>query len=491
MSVRSGICVLLVSLPALAGDLDPPPGPVQPTMKTLDAVEPRRAIESLLFAITEPGSWYLTRGVTLDGPGDALTIHAPGVVLDLNGFALDGAHLAGRAIAITSDGPVTIRNGIIRGFIDGGIHAPAAAQALIEDLHLVDNGGTGLDIAGGVVRRCTFEGNDVGLTWDDGIVISACVARRNGTGFQGGSGAALSHCTAIDNGLAERTAAPPRGGPAGAGFHLGDDCTLTACVSRGNGSYGIAGGTGVTLQHCSASGNGAVDANPGIFLGDAAVVSDTTASNNTGNGIEAENGAVITQCSAVGNMGEGILTADASTIRGCTARDNSGTGIITGDIALVAECAAFNNGDEGIAINASSKAHSCTVQENGRHGIFTSIYCEVRDCNVIRSAQHGIFTQSNCYIFGNNCQANGTIFVGEGIHLVGSNSRVEGNHCTANDVGIRVQFAGNYVFRNTCQGNSVLPESQYQIDAGNTVGTLIESPTDPALNAWSNFTDLP
>jgi len=55
-----------------AGDLNPPPGPVASTMKTLSEVEPRIAVNSIntpgdadsLFKITQPGSYYLTGNIT-------------------------------------------------------------------------------------------------------------------------------------------------------------------------------------------------------------------------------------------------------------------------------------------------------------------------------------------------------------------------------------------------------------------------------------------
>ncbi len=490
---------VLLCGPVFAGDLVPPAGPVTPTMKSLDEVEPRRAIASLPFVIDEPGSWYVTSGLTLAEPGDGITIDADGVVLDLSGFTIDGAGIGSEGIRVASEGPVTIRNGVVRGFLNGGIYNPMSNAALIEGIHALDNCAEGIATLGGIIRNCTVRDNGIGISWERGAVISDCVARHNGIGFQGGDGAAISDCTAVDSGMDEARAplegvAPrigARGGGTAIGFRVGNSCTLTGCVAMDNGRYGIFGELGVMMQRCSVTGNGALSPGAGIFLGRSAVLTDVVASDNTGNGIETENSAVVTQCTVENNAGEGILTADASTIRGCTARDNTGTGIITGDIATVAQCTAFNNGDEGIAINASSRAVDCTVQESGRHGIFTSIYCEVTDCNVIRSGQHGIFTQSNCLAIGNNCQANGTSTVGHGLHVIGSNARIEQNHCVGNDIGIRVQFGDNYIFRNTCRGNGVFPANQYDIDTGNFVGPLVESPDDPAATAWANFTDLP
>jgi hypothetical protein len=67
---RSTIALLLLGVAshAVAGPLDPPGGPVAPTMKSLDQVEPRIPInaetcpgdDDSVFRIVTPGSYYLT-----------------------------------------------------------------------------------------------------------------------------------------------------------------------------------------------------------------------------------------------------------------------------------------------------------------------------------------------------------------------------------------------------------------------------------------------
>src|SRR5689334_2327995 len=74
---------------ASAGPLDPPAGPVAPTMKTLSEVEPRIPIHSLPLTISQPGSYYLAENITAAGGG--ITISADYVTLDLMGFSLSGA----------------------------------------------------------------------------------------------------------------------------------------------------------------------------------------------------------------------------------------------------------------------------------------------------------------------------------------------------------------------------------------------------------------
>lgn len=136
-------CLLLFAVPATAqGPLEPPssPGPVigplapvdadgnpQPVMKTLHQLEPRTPItpgspgvtfsENGNVVITAAGSYYLTRPLVV-ASGDGITIDAPDVTLDLNGYRISSAAnpAAGTAIECTpAVRMATIVNGQIFG----------------------------------------------------------------------------------------------------------------------------------------------------------------------------------------------------------------------------------------------------------------------------------------------------------------------------------------------------------------------------------------
>jgi len=88
-------------------------------MKTLDQIEARTPISSAPFTISNPGSYYLTTNLTVSG-GDAITIAASGVTLDLSGFTITSTApgAAGNGILINS----ALRNlAILNGFIQGGV----------------------------------------------------------------------------------------------------------------------------------------------------------------------------------------------------------------------------------------------------------------------------------------------------------------------------------------------------------------------------------
>ena len=96
---------LLITPFAAAGPIEPPPGPVAPTGRTV--------ILSLPYTISEPGTYYLGRHLTAPPhfSGAGITITASSVTLDLNGFSLAGPRtFSGTALNI-SGARITITNG--------------------------------------------------------------------------------------------------------------------------------------------------------------------------------------------------------------------------------------------------------------------------------------------------------------------------------------------------------------------------------------------
>jgi parallel beta-helix repeat protein len=88
-------------------------------------------------------------------------------------------------------------------------------------------------------------------------------------------------------------------------------------------------------------------------------------------------------------------------------------------------------------------------------------------------------------VAGNVCDGNGPgISDGAGIHVTGSDNRIDSNNVTANDRGIDVDAAGNLVIRNSASGNT----TDYDIVAGNKDAQVLSpgsgfASTDP----WANF----
>jgi hypothetical protein len=117
---------------AQGGDLNPPPGPISPTMKPLDQIEPRIVVNSAntpgnataTFRITQPGSYYLTGNITGESGKNGIEIVASGVTLDLMGFDLAGVpgSLDGIRTAVNNLLNISILNGSVRNWGGEGIN---------------------------------------------------------------------------------------------------------------------------------------------------------------------------------------------------------------------------------------------------------------------------------------------------------------------------------------------------------------------------------
>ncbi len=280
---------------SLAGSLDPPAGPVAPTMKTLAEVEPRTAIRAadLPLIISSPGSYYLAENITTAGNG--ISISSNDVTLDLMGFTLSGGTGTGIMVFNLQEN-ITIRNGTVRGWPQHGIFAGSTSKSRFENLTLMNNG---TDAAAG--HR--------GLGTGEGCVVSNCTAAGNvGRGFWLGYANIVTGCTAIGNG--------------GHGIYLGSG-TVKECTARNNNGTGIYSVFTSTIEGCAASGSTAAD---GIYAGNGSVVNNCTAETNAGHGIVISIGGGVHHCVCRANGGDGIQAGFNAIILGNSCNDNA-TGI--------------------------------------------------------------------------------------------------------------------------------------------------------------------
>ncbi len=211
------ICCLL-PLAALLGQgpLDPTAGPA-PSMKSLDQIdaklESRRPIASAPFTITTSGSYYLTGNLTV-ALGDAITIAASGVSLDLRGFTISSTAAPAGGIGVAINGArtnVEVHNGHIQGattlsgstftragFADGVVVADAAsANVRIHDLGVARVGSRGIAVADATVTSLVVDRCVVSICGAEGI--SASVVRDcsvEGAGNTGIAGEMAINCSA-------------------------------------------------------------------------------------------------------------------------------------------------------------------------------------------------------------------------------------------------------------------------------------------------------
>ncbi len=232
------------------------------------------------------------------------------------------------------------------------------------------------------------------------------------------------------------------------GMSVGEATTITGCVASNNTGDGILASRGNTITNCSAFFNGGT----GIFLSIGSTVSSSSASQNGGTGISTQSGCTVTNCNASDNTADGILVSTGSTVSNSTAYSNNGAGI-----------SAFSG----------STVTDCTASENSGTGIEVLTGCTVKQCVVRANAFNGIRATSQGTILFNTCAINGNGGDGAGIHITGSDCRIEGNNCVGADRGIDIDGAGNFVIKNTCSSNTL----NWDIVINNYYGPIVDRST--------------
>jgi len=209
----------------------------------------------------------------------------------------------------------------------------------------------------------------------------------------------------------------------GLGFSLGANSILRGCIAKDNDSGAILVHSGSVVDHCIATGNGG--------------------------GIVAYDGSVVSDCSVIQNYSA-----------------NSGAGISVGEGSLVVRCTVCDNANT----NSSSYFNGINAQSRST----------VKDCVVEGNDGYGIEVDSDSLVAGNLCSGNGANNGLAGILVTGHDCRVEGNNCTDNGYGVKVDGNGNFIVKNTASGNT----TNYLIDAGShyRISTSLTG-----AEAWDNF----
>ena len=322
-----------LALPALAfaqGALTPPGAPA-PTMKSLDQIEARTPIGAVggstaTIAITQPGSYVLLGNVTVTG-GNAITISADNVTLDLNGFTLSSTAKPTSGAGIRTFGTcrgIAIRNGHISGSI------------LVDE----SNG----SMIGGGFERGIFSGDFL----INSLVTDLTIDGVSNDGIYLDASSAIDRCTVINC------------GGTGIRGQVVSNCTATACGTTGilattiSNSQGFAvktsGIEATTATNCVGAITG-LTSGVGLKAGSAA---NCTGTGTNGTGLLA---GTATDCTGTSNSGFGLQADTATGCHGATLGGQRGLYII----GTATNCRGKNSAANGVALSAHI-AIGCTAE---------------------------------------------------------------------------------------------------------------------------------
>lgn len=445
--------LLLATAAAFAQGPLAPSGAPAPTMKSLDQIfteastasakaEKRTPISALPFAITQPGSYYLTGNLTMTTAAAGITISAVGsVTLDLNGFTLDGGSLGTYGIQLTGTTPLNVRNGNIVRWTSYAIGDSVAAASVLSELTIDADYGVVLG-NDSTVQRCTIKqtaGGGGALIAFLGLVVSDChiSTAANGYGIQATT-ADIRHCTVTEL----------SGGSTGIGIGLGSRSSITDTKVVGYGTgiqvsvdghlervtatgiqTGLSMGEGSTVSNCSIAGGS--PAGSSITVGGNSVVKSTSIAGSAGApGIRSTgNNVRVLDCS-VTSSSPAISLAGKSIVTGCTVAEFAGVGY-------------------GMIVGTGSEVRGCIIERFGV-GIEATADAQILDCIGTNQTSHGIVITNRCTVRGNTVTLSGT----SAIFVAGQKNRIEANHLGLSTAtyGIFLSNMNNVVIRNSIQG---------------------------------------
>jgi len=498
------------------GDLDPPldafdtGGNPKSNMKSLNEIEPRKAILSLPYVITNAGAYYLAKNMAGSPNSVGIQIECSDVQIDLKGFALIGTNDSEHAIVVIGTNEnIVIQNGSIRKWDGYGIRGPNADDSSVIDIKANRNGLGGIRYGdGAIITRCSVFGNGykapippdyvepsmadsdydgIDDAWEQMIVDAdptdaiVSIYDIDGTGDFDGDGA-----SDWDEYMDETD---PTDGSEGDSDQDGmaDDfewwiindntndtiTNLITCLT--NDDYDADGwlnieeywwDTDPTMKDMDQDGmdddwEDAVALYYGLtdysYLypdddqdqdGYSCLTEFLAGSSATNSASKPTGGSQ----SEYGNYTEPPPQPLYEEFVDPT-DEPSDDGIRVGGFATITGCKSRRNRGSGIFAQYGSRVTDCTVAGNLVDGIHVTDYAMVRNCVAARNWKDGITVGSKCLVRDNNCGQNGdftmecqTMPEGAGIRILGNGNRVQDNNICGNAMGIQVDDAFAYQY---------------------------------------------
>ncbi len=208
-----------------AGELDPPGPPSSGgTMKTLDEVEPRAAVNAentpgdtiYTYVISQSGSYYLTDNIVITDFKGGIKIDVNDVTLDLCDFTIKSDYTGtnyydGIYISVNHSN-VTVKNGTVRDFRYGAVSSGVNNTGIkFQGIRSIDNRETGISVygttntyyngGGAVIKNCLSMNNEAeGIYAASGSIVADCVVKSNGgKGIFANSNSVVRNCVVYSN----------------------------------------------------------------------------------------------------------------------------------------------------------------------------------------------------------------------------------------------------------------------------------------------------
>lgn len=471
------------------GSLTPPAGAPAPVMKSLDQIEARTPVESLSgdatakYIISQPGSYYLTTNLVGVSGKAGIRIEATHVVLDLNGFSLQGVSGGTEGIRIAvNGGPVSIRNGTLNSWTTAGIFGgDTATHVSLTDLAITDiSAGPGVYVGNhSTAKRISVNGAQrAGIYAGDHL-----------------GGGVVDHCTVENFGIASAPLLPDLTDVMAIGASLVSDSTVRGVTNNGLADF-VNGISADSVERCRVSDfalAGTFGAGIAGGLIRNCVVQNITGTEADVYGIYGNNIECNIVIDANGAAQIGIISGGynariaGNTLTRCKISASSSTEVTGNRVAVGNNQVAVeaNYGGSRISGNTIIAGTGSTARGIQLNGIGNFVEHNLVS---IGSSACGIYAQNSKNTIRDNCVHGDTASIGISIAATVTGCRVDGNSVTVGTSGTGILTGAgavnNVVIRNTVSGTAI----PYNVIAGNQIGTLVSSDTlDATVSPWANL----